>query len=132
MIAGIGVDLVEAARIERMLSAWGDRFAARILHTSEQGAFEDSARPVWFLANRFAAKEALSKALGTGLRHPVTLHAISVSSDAIGKPAFAFHGPLPAYLAGRGISACHLSLSHEKGLVCAMVVLEIDSAGALT
>lgn len=132
MIAGIGVDLVEAARIERMLATWGDRFAARILHGSEQHAFENSARPVWFLANRFAAKEALSKALGTGLRHPVTLHAISVSSDEVGKPAFAFHGSLPAYLVRRGISSCHLSLSHEKGLVCAMVVLEKFGAGELT
>lgn len=132
MIAGIGVDLLDAARIERMLTTWGGRFAERILHASERRAFEDSARPVWFLANRFAAKEALSKALGTGLRYPVTLHAISISSDAIGKPALAFHGPLPAYLAGRGITSCHLSLSHEKGLVCAMVVLESDSAGALT
>lgn len=129
MIAGIGVDLVEAARIERMLKTWGGRFAARVLHLSERHEFEASARPVWFLANRFAAKEALSKALGTGLRYPVTLHAISVSSDAVGKPAFAFHGPLPAYMARRGISACHLSLSHEKGLVCAMVVLEKVSAG---
>lgn len=128
MIAGIGVDLVEAARIERMLTTWGDRFVARILHGSEQHAFQTSARPVWFLANRFAAKEAFSKALGTGLRDPVTLHAISVNSDAVGKPAFAFHGPLPAYLAGRGIGACHLSLSHEKGLVCAVVVLEKSDA----
>lgn len=131
MIAGIGVDLVEAARIERMLATWGGRFAARILHASEQRAFEESARPVWFLANRFAAKEAFSKALGTGLRYPCTLHAISLSSDAVGKPAFAFHGPLPDYLAGRSITACHVSLSHEKGLVCAMVVLENVGAGEL-
>jgi holo-[acyl-carrier protein] synthase len=124
MIVGIGVDLVEVGRIERLMREYGDRFAERILAPPEREAFKASGRPNWFLANRFAAKEALSKALGTGLRHPVTLHAISVASDDIGKPAFAFHGPLPAYLAGRNIGRHHLSLSHEKGLACAMVVLE--------
>jgi holo-[acyl-carrier protein] synthase len=124
MIAGIGIDIVDAARIERMLAAYGKRFAGRILAASERTAFENSPRPVWFLANRFAAKEAFSKALGTGLRYPVTLHAISVTNDAMGKPAFAFHGPLPAYLEARGITRHHMSLSHEKGLACAMVVLE--------
>ncbi len=79
-------------------SSYGSRFAERILAPSERAAYRISSRPTWFLANRFAAKEALSKALGTGLRFPVTLHAISVESDSIGKPEFRFHGALPAYL----------------------------------
>jgi holo-[acyl-carrier protein] synthase len=124
MIVGIGVDIVDVSRIERLLAAHGQRFADRLLAAAERAAYAQSSRPHWFLANRFAAKEALSKALGTGLRFPVTLHAISVASDEIGKPSFAFHGPLPAYLAGRNIGRHHLSLSHEKGLACAMVVLE--------
>lgn len=124
MIVGIGVDIVDVGRIERMLALYGERFAERVLAPSERAAFTANTRPNWYVANRFAAKEALSKALGTGLRYPVTLHAISIASDAIGKPAFNFHGPLPAYLASRQISRHHLSLSHEKGLVCAMVVLE--------
>lgn len=124
MILGIGVDIVDVTRIERMLAEYGSRFAERILAPAERAAFERSSRPVWFLANRFAAKEALSKALGTGLRYPVTLHAISVSSDSIGKPGFGFHGPLPEYLADRGVVRHHLTLSHEKDLACAMVVLE--------
>lgn len=124
MIAGVGIDLVEAARIERLLGKYGPRFAARLLARSERATFAAATRPVWFLANRFAAKEALAKALGTGLRHPVTLHAISVASDEAGKPVFGFHGPLPAYLASRGITGHHLSLTHEKGMACAVVVLE--------
>lgn len=124
MIVGIGVDIVDVDRIERLLRLYGDQFARRLLAHPERADFEASSRPIWFLANRFAAKEALSKALGTGLRHPVTLHAISVASDSIGKPAFGFHGLLPAYLASRGISRHHLSLSHEKGMACAIVVLE--------
>ena len=124
MILGIGVDLAEASRFERMLVEYGSRFAERILAPSERAPYKLSARPIWFLANRFAAKEALSKALGTGLRYPVTLHAISVESDPAGKPEFRFHGALPAYLAERGVVRCHLSLSHEGNLACAMVVVE--------
>ena len=124
MIVGIGIDLVDVSRIERLLGDYGDQFARRILAEAERTAFAASARPAWFLANRFAAKEALSKALGTGLRYPVTLHAISVSSDSLGKPAFGFHGPLPDYLASRGVARHHLSLTHEKGMACAVVVLE--------
>ncbi|HVY05101.1 MAG TPA: holo-ACP synthase [Burkholderiales bacterium] len=124
MIAGVGVDIVDVGRIERLLDAYGEQFARRILAMPEREAYSQSSRPVWFLANRFAAKEALSKALGTGLRYPVTLHAISVNSDPQGKPAFGFHGPLADYLAGRGITGHHLGLTHEKGMACAVVVLE--------
>jgi holo-[acyl-carrier protein] synthase len=124
MIVGVGVDIVDVDRIERLLREYGEQFAKRLLASAERPDFAVSSRPVWFLANRFAAKEALSKALGTGLRHPVTLHAISVASDAAGKPAFGFHGALPAYLESRGVTRHHLSLSHEKGLACAVVVLE--------
>lgn len=124
MIIGVGIDIVDVSRIDRLLREYGDQFARRVLAASERQAFAASSRPVWFLANRFAAKEALSKALGTGLRYPVTLHAISVSSDGVGKPAFGFHGPLPGFLADRGVSRHHLSLSHEKGMACAVVVLE--------
>ena len=124
MIAGVGIDIVDVSRIERLLREYGDQFALRVLAVSERPAFTASSRPVWFLANRFAAKEAFSKALGTGLRYPVTLHAISVTNDNAGKPEFGFHGPLPEYLASRGIARHHLGLSHEKGMACAVVVLE--------
>ena len=77
------------------LVEYGSRFAERILAPSERAAYRISSRPTWFVANRFAAKEALSKALGTGLRFPVTLHTISVVSDAVGKPEFRFHGAPP-------------------------------------
>jgi len=124
VIAGVGIDLVVATRIERLLEQYGEQFAKRVLAAAEWSAFATSARPVWFLANRFAAKEAFSKALGTGLRYPVTLHAISVAADHAGQPLLGFHGPLPAYLASRGIVRHHLGLSHEKGMACALVVLE--------
>jgi holo-[acyl-carrier protein] synthase len=124
VIAGIGVDLVEVARVERMLADYGVRFAERVLAQPERAGYAQSARPVWYLATRFAAKEAVSKALGTGLRYPVTLHAISVVSDGVGRPELRFHGALPDYLKSAEIGRLHLSITHEKGLVCAVVVAE--------
>ncbi len=124
MIVGVGIDIVDVSRIDRLLREYGDQFARRVLAVAERPAFAASSRQVWFLANRFAAKEAFSKALGTGLRYPVTLHAISVTNDSAGKPEFGFHGPLPDYLASRGVARHHLGLSHEKGMACAVVVLE--------
>mgnify|MGYP001266353318 FL=1 len=124
MILGIGVDMVEIARIERLYSQRGDQFANRILSEPEKNLLGGSPRPELFLANRFAAKEALSKAIGTGLRFPVTFHAISIINNAVEKPEFKFHGSLPDYLAQCGIGRHYLSLTHEKGLACAMVVIE--------
>jgi holo-[acyl-carrier protein] synthase len=124
VIVGIGVDLVEVARVERLLGAYGERFAERVLAQAERSAYAQSSRQAWYLATRFAAKEALSKALGTGLRYPVTLHAISVLSDGVGRPSLRFHGPLPDYLANAGVGRTHLSITHEAGLVCAVVVAE--------
>lgn len=124
MIAGIGVDLVEVARVERLLEVYGERFAERVLAESERAGYLDSTKQVWFVATRFAAKEAVSKALGTGLRYPVTLHAISVVNNSIGRPELRYHGPLPDYLKKAGIGRIHLSLTHEKGLVCAVAVAE--------
>ena len=124
MIIGIGIDLVEAQRIQKLLDEYADRFAARVLNSEEREYYERSSRPMWFLANRFAAKEALSKALGTGLRYPVTLHSIGVISTEIGRPEFSYSEPLKSYLESRKVTNAHLSITHEKGLVCAVVVLE--------
>jgi holo-[acyl-carrier protein] synthase len=124
MIVGIGVDLVEVQRIQRLLDEYGDQFAGRVLNSQEREHYERSSRQVSFLANRFAAKEAMSKALGTGLRYPVTLHSIGIISTANGRPEFRFNEVLTPYLESRKVTDAHLSLTHEKGLVCAVVVLE--------
>jgi len=124
MIIGIGVDLVEAKRIQKLLDEYGDKFAGRLVNSEERKYYERSSRPMWFLANRFAAKEALSKALGTGLRYPVTLHSIGVISTDIGQPEFRYSEALKSYMESRNVTNAHLSITHEKGLVCAVVVLE--------
>ncbi len=124
MIAGIGIDLVDKSRIDRLLDKYGEQFVRRVLNGAEMEQFSDSTRKSWFVANRFAAKEAISKALGTGLRYPVTLLSIGVISNEHGRPEFFFSDALQTYLRSRRIEGAHLSITHENELVCAMVVLE--------
>lgn len=124
MIYGIGTDIVEPSRIARSLKRYGDRFAKRILAEAEWLDYQNSTKQERFIANRFAAKEAFSKAMGTGLRHPVTLHYIEVAHDALGKPYFKFHSELKQMIKNEGVTNHHLSISDEINLVCAFVVLE--------
>lgn len=124
MIYGIGVDVVEPQRIARLLEKYGERFARRVLTLLEWPAYRKTVRPVLFLANRFAAKEAFSKAMGTGFRYPVTLQCISVVQNRAGKPGFAFNTDLEQLVKSCGIAAAHLTISDEKSLACACVVLE--------
>lgn len=124
MIYGIGTDVVEPARIARSLERYGDRFAKRILADEEWPEYTNSTKPIRFIANRFAAKEAFSKAIGTGLRHPVTLNYIEIAHDALGKPYFKFHPVLEQMIKDQGIINHHLSISDEMNLSCAFVVLE--------
>jgi holo-[acyl-carrier protein] synthase len=124
MIFGIGTDIVEVARIESSLKQFGDVFADRILAKSELVSFHESHIKARFLAKRFAAKEAFSKALGTGLRAPVTFQNIAVSHDELGKPVFLLAAELQTFLATKNIQKMHLSISDEKNLATAFVVLE--------
>ena len=77
-----------------------------------------------FIANRYAAKEAFSKAMGTGFRYPVTLQCISVMQNRAGKPGLAFHPDLEKLVKDRGIVGHHVTMSDEASLACACVVLE--------
>lgn len=124
MIYGIGTDIVEVSRIEDSLARFGEPFARRILTEDEWQAFGQSQTKARFLAKRFAAKEAFSKALGTGLRAPATLQNIGVAHNDLGKPLFELAPDLMAHLEQRGIRVCHLSVSDEKALAVAFVVLE--------
>ena len=124
MIYGIGIDVVEPHRIARLIDKFGERFARRVLTAREWPAFEKTARPVLFLANRFAAKEAFSKAMGTGFRYPVTLQCISIVQNKAGKPNLEFHPVLDALVKSRGIVGHHVTMSDEQSLACACVVLE--------
>lgn len=124
MIFGIGTDIVEVSRIEDSLARFGEAFAQRILTEPEWLAYEQSQTKARFLAKRFAAKEAFAKALGTGLRAPATFQNIGVTHDDLGKPVFEIALELQVFLELRSIHACHLSISDEKALAVAFVVLE--------
>lgn len=126
MIYGIGTDIVATARIARLYERYGDAFAQKILSQPEWMEWMQSppARPVSYLAKRFAAKEAFSKAVHTGLRSPVTLSNIAVLHDANGKPDFLCLPPLRKWLLARQIGAIHLSLSDENEKILAFAVAE--------
>lgn len=124
MIFGIGTDIVEVARIEDSLARFGDAFAQRILTEQEWLSFQQSKTQARFLAKRFAAKEAFAKALGTGLREPATFQNIGIAHDDLGKPVLDLAPPLQKLLDKKGIVQQHLSISDEKALAAAFVVLE--------
>lgn len=124
MIFGIGTDIAALARIESLHLRYGERFAQRILSQTEMAEFAKHAHPARLLMKRFAAKEALAKALGTGLRHPVSMTQMTVAHDPLGKPAFIFSVELAAYLEKMGVTRHHLSISDERDIAVAFVVLE--------
>jgi holo-[acyl-carrier protein] synthase len=124
MIYGIGTDIVEVARIEASITQFGDDLAKRILAQSEFASYIESQIKPRFLAKRFAAKEAFSKALGTGLRAPATFQNIAVSHDDLGKPMLLLAPELQLFLNSKNIIKTHISISDEKNLATAFVVLE--------
>lgn len=124
MIVGIGVDLVRVARFRDSLERFGERYARKILGERELAGFRAAHRPEYFLAKRFAAKEAVAKALGTGFRDGLHLCHIEVENDALGKPSLRLNGRASELAAARGVSDAHLSLSDEEEHAIAYVVLE--------
>ncbi len=125
MIFGIGTDMVEIARIEQAYQRHGERFLARLLGPDERLTFVADNNSGRFLAKRWAAKEAFAKALGIGIRPPVTLVGIQIAHEAMGKPCLYFDATINAYLSQRAIGRAHLSLSDEREQVLAFVVLEM-------
>jgi len=124
VILGIGTDLVDIGRIEQALARFGHRFAQKVLVEHEYQRFCAHVKPAHYLGKRFAAKEAFSKAMGTGIRFPVNWHNVSVANERSGKPYLKFSEPLAALLERRGVKRVHLSLSDEVGMASAFVVLE--------
>jgi len=124
MILGIGTDIVLLARIASLHERYGERFAQRILSQNEMAEFANHALPARLLMKRFAAKEALAKATGMGLRHPVSMSQMTVVHDGQGKPGFVFGAELTAYFDQLGVTRHHLSISDERDSAVAFVILE--------
>jgi holo-[acyl-carrier protein] synthase len=123
LIVGIGTDVVAISRMKKILERHGYRLMEKLLAASEHAAYFDSTDQPRFLAKRFAAKEALGKALGTGIRAPLLLPSISVVHDELGKPFIELHGDAVQMLKGRKLTS-HLSISDERDYALAFVVLE--------
>ena len=127
-IWGIGVDLCQIDRVAAAHTRHPLRFAQRILTPEEYALFmarsrQDSSRGLQFLASRFAAKEALAKALGTGIRGVMGFQAASILPDELGKPCVHTHGEMTKLFAANGWMA-HISLSDDAGWVVAYCVIE--------
>ena len=124
MIYGIGTDIVSIKRIEDALFRFGDRFLHRILNETEVAEYAQSAQPARFLAKRFAAKEAFSKAFGTGIGGEIAWHDVAVGHDQRGKPIINSSPQLLTRLAKSDIKNSHISISDESEHAIAFVVLE--------
>ncbi|MDH5256511.1 MAG: holo-ACP synthase [Gammaproteobacteria bacterium] len=124
MIFGIGTDIVQISRMQESLEKHGERFAKRILSSSEFLEFEKVVNQGAFLAKRFAAKEAAVKALGTGFRDGISMKHISVGHDPIGKPVLEFSDAAKKIAIDSGVASMHLSIADEKKYAVAFVVLE--------
>lgn len=128
MIHGIGTDICKVPRIGQALARQGERFARRVLGPEEIEVYRERSaragtRGVRYLATRFAAKEALSKALGLGLRPPMTWCAAQLLNDALGKPCIVCSGALAAYMAEHRLTA-KVSISDEEEYAVAFVIVE--------
>ena len=123
MILGIGTDLVEPARLADKL-ARSPALRAKIFAPAEIAYCEQMADPAQHYAGRFAAKEALLKALGSGLLATFDLHEAAVENNESGAPSFHFTGELLDIITGRGVARIHLSISHIHLAASAVVILE--------
>lgn len=126
MIIGIGVDLCEIERIREAISRHGDHFAQRILATHERSEFDSltqAMRPP-FLAKRFAAKEAVAKALGTGIGRGFSFHDITITHDELGKPMVSLNSENQA-LKDALSYRIHLSISDERTHAVAFCTVEV-------
>ncbi|MEX0385811.1 holo-ACP synthase [Spiribacter onubensis] len=128
-IVGIGTDIVETARLERMQADHGERLAARLLAGSEWPGYRRAlssgpGEAAAFLARRFAAKEAAAKALGCGIGGEAGFRDVRVTHDEAGAPVLRFDGPAARRAERLGVQAAHLSISDERRYAIAMVVLE--------
>jgi holo-[acyl-carrier protein] synthase len=126
MIFGIGIDVLQVDRVERVFQKHGERFVRHLLLPAERAQLERTARPVRFLAMRFAAKEAIVKGMGTGFAHGVWIRDVGIVQNSWGKPEVVYseRGAKVRDRIGEG----HVTLTDEAGLVVAVAVLMRRSA----
>ncbi|MGH8218063.1 MAG: holo-ACP synthase [Steroidobacteraceae bacterium] len=123
MIFGIGVDVLETKRITHALERFGARFIDHLLMPEERAQLERTQRRERFIAMRFAAKEAIVKAMGTGFAHGVWIRDVGVVQNSWGRPEVVFSDRGEQVRRGLGIGEGHVTLTDESGLVVAVAVL---------
>lgn len=126
MIKGLGVDLVEVGRIQWLWRRWGERFVRRVLTPAERSGCPagDGPAAARYLAGRVAAKEALFKALGTGLAEGISWQDVEIRPDGRGSPCARLAGVARARAEAVGADAVHVSISHARGQAVAVAILE--------
>lgn len=124
MIVGLGTDIAEIERIEKALARSGRAFAERILTPQELTQFDGVKQQGRYLAKRFAAKEAASKALGTGIAHGVSFQDFAISNDDNGKPLLSLSGKAAELAQRSQVASVHLTISDERHYAVATVILE--------
>ena len=130
MIYGIGTDICDVRRIRASVERHGERFAKKILSDAEMTTFIERSdrwpdRGVSYLATRFSAKEAFSKAIGMGMRMPMTWRSCEIAKAPSGKPCIVLHGELKAWFDARRLSA-HVSVTDETDYAASFVVIECN------
>lgn len=125
MIQGTGFDLAALPRIKALMERYGDRFLRRVLTEQErEGLPSTPAGRTAYVAGRFAAKEAAVKALGTGFSLGIGMHDVEILSPGSGRPELHLHGAAAVRAETMGVKAVHVSLSHERDVAGAVVILE--------
>ncbi len=128
MIFGIGVDVLEAARIQRVFAKYGDHFVERLLMPAERAQMARTKRTERFLAMRFAAKEAIVKAMGTGFAHGIWIRDVGIVQNAWGRPEVVYSPRGEKVRRKLGVGGGHVTLTDEAGLIVAVAVLERAAA----
>jgi holo-[acyl-carrier protein] synthase len=124
VIFGIGVDVLEAARVKRLYDKYGEHFVARLLLPQERAQLGKTRRTERFLAMRFAAKEAIVKAMGTGFAHGMWIRDVGVVQNEWGRPEVIYSARGEKMRKKLGIGNGHITLTDEAGLIVAVAVLE--------
>ena len=124
MILGIGIDIIEVSRIQTSYEKFGNRFIGRILHPNEISYCLSHRIPAPFIAARFAAKEAISKAFGTGIGAQLGWHDMEIRRKESGEPFVVLHNKGHALLEARGARLVLISLSHTQAHATAVAILE--------